>query len=53
MALAQEMGPAFDMVLRDYYEFHKWGIATTDTLRQRAEYCCQCDLTVIFEEWVY
>ena len=53
MALAQEMGPAFDMVLRDYYEFHKWGIATTDTLRQRAEYCCQCDLTVLFEEWVY
>jgi len=64
-ALAEEMGrspvganaPAgqetFDEFLRDYYQTHKWGIGTSDSFRQLAEQHCQCDLTDLFEEWVY
>jgi hypothetical protein len=53
-ALAEEMGQeAFDEFLRDYYQSHKWGIGTSDAFRQLAEHHCQCDLTALFEEWVY
>lgn len=53
-ALAEEMGQeTFDEFLRDYYESHKWEIGTSDAFRQLAEDHCQCDLTSLFEEWVY
>ena len=53
-ALAMEMGQAtFDEFLRDYYESHKWGIGTAHGVKQLAERHCQCDLTTLFEEWVY
>ena len=53
-ALAEEMGQKpFDEFLRDYYQTHKWGIATGDSFKQLAEQHCQCDLTALFEEWVY
>jgi aminopeptidase N len=53
-ALAKEMGQEeFDEFLRDYYESHKWGIGTGDAFKQLAEHHCQCDLTALFEEWVY
>jgi aminopeptidase N len=53
-ALAEEMGKnTFDEFLRDYYESYKWGIGTGDAFRQLAEHHCQCDLTALFEEWVY
>ena len=53
-ALAEEMGQEpFDEFLRDYYQSHKWGIGTSDDFRQLAEQHCQCDLTALFEEWVY
>jgi len=53
-ALAEEMGQErFDAFLRDYYESHKWGIGTGDAFQQLAERHCQCDLTALFEEWVY
>lgn len=53
-ALAEEMGQEeFDKFLRDYYESHKWGIGTSDAFKQLAERYCQCDLTALFEEWVY
>jgi hypothetical protein len=53
-ALAKEMGQEkFDEFLRDYYESHKWGIGTRDAFKQLAEGHCQCDLTALFEEWVY
>jgi len=53
-ALAEKMGQAtFDEFLRGYYESHKWGIGTADGFRQLAERHCQCDLTTLFEEWVY
>jgi aminopeptidase N len=53
-AMAEEMGQEkFDEFLRDYYESHKWGIGTGDAFKQLAEGHCQCDLTALFEEWVY
>ena len=53
-ALAKEMGQdAFDLFLCDYFESHKWAIATTDTFKQLAEKHCQCDLTTLFQQWVY
>jgi aminopeptidase N len=53
-ALAKEMGQEkFDEFLRDYYKSHQWGIGTSDAFKQLAEGHCQCDLTALFEEWVY
>jgi hypothetical protein len=53
-ALAEEMGQEeFDTFLRDYYKSHQWGIGTSDAFKQLAEGHCQCDLTDLFEEWVY
>ena len=53
-ALAEEMGQqAFDEFLKAYYQSHKWGIATADSLKQTAELQCGCDLTPLFEAWVY
>jgi len=53
-ALAQEMGQeTFDAFLRDYYQTHKWGIGTGDAFRQLAQEHCQCDLSTLFEAWVY
>jgi len=53
-ALAKEMGrEPFDEFLHDYYTSHKWRIGTSDAFRQLAEHHCQCDLTAMFEEWVY
>ncbi len=53
-ALAEEMGrEPFDQFLHDYYQTYKWDIATSEAFRQLAEQHCQCDLTALFEEWVY
>ncbi|MFO7681182.1 MAG: M1 family metallopeptidase [Chloroflexota bacterium] len=53
-ALAQEMGQdTFDAFLADYVAQHRWGIATTASFRQLAEEHCNCDLSALFEEWVY
>jgi aminopeptidase N len=43
----------FDAFLQDYYTTHKWGIADGDAFRQLAEQHCQCDLSNLFDEWVY
>lgn len=52
--MARVMGQvAFNDFLRDYTEIHKWGIATTASLKQMAEAHCNCDLTSLFETWVY
>ena len=48
------MGPeTFETFLRDYYQTHQWGIATDGSFKQLAEQHCACDLTPLFEEWVY
>ncbi|MEI2690264.1 MAG: M1 family metallopeptidase [Anaerolineae bacterium] len=53
-ALRAEMGQdVFDAFLRDYVQTHRWGIATTASLRALAEQHCGCDLGALFEEWVY
>ncbi len=53
-ALATEMGDdRFASFLRDYYETFKWSIATSEGLKELAESQCGCDLTPLFEEWVY
>lgn len=52
--LAEEMGQeTFDAFLRDYYQSHKWGIGTGVAFKQLAEQHCGCDLTDLFEDWVY
>ena len=52
--LAETMGQEkFDAFLRDYYQTFKWDIATGDDFKQLAEQHCACDLTSLFEAWVY
>ncbi len=43
----------FGKFLREYCDSHMWKIATTGSFRQLAEKQCECDLTQLFEEWVY
>jgi hypothetical protein len=53
-ALAQKMGQTtFDQFLRDDYQAYQWGISTMASFKQLAEKHCQCDLTPLFDEWVY
>jgi aminopeptidase N len=53
-ALAEEMGrESFDEFLRDYAQTYQWDIATGETFKLLAEEHCRCDLTDLFEEWVY
>jgi hypothetical protein len=52
--LADEMGQnTFNEFLRQYYMSHKWGIGTGEEFKRLAEEYCQCDLTELFDEWVY
>ena len=52
--LAQEMGEdQFTAFLMNYYRTHQWGIAETESFKQVAEQHCDCDLTPLFETWVY
>jgi hypothetical protein len=52
--LADEMGEEkFGELLRDYYQSYKWGIGTGEAFRELAEEHCECDLTALFEAWVY
>jgi len=43
----------FHDFLRKYFLVHRWGIATTESFRCIAEIHCQCNLTDLFEQWVY
>jgi aminopeptidase N len=53
-ALAEKMGQSkFDEFLRDYYQSNQWGIGTTASFKTLAEKHCACDLTPLFDEWVY
>ena len=52
-ALEDLLGPeTFAEFLRDYYETHRWGIATGETFRALAEEHCGCDLAEMYAEWV-
>jgi hypothetical protein len=53
-ALKNKMGAeAFDAFLKDYTATFSWNIATTEDLKALAEKHCACDLTSLFDEWVY
>lgn len=53
-ALAEKMGQStFDQFLKDYYLANQWGISSGAAFKRLAEKSCQCDLTPIFDEWVY
>jgi aminopeptidase N len=53
-ALQQAMGEgAFEAFLRDYYRDNEWGLVTTESFKRLAEESCQCDLTELFETWIY
>jgi len=52
--LADKMGQEiFDAFLLDYAQTYQWQVSTTADFKQLAEEHCQCDLTPLFEEWVY
>ena len=53
-ALERQMGEEqFDTLLRSYTDQYRWGIATGVEFKALAEETCNCDLTPLFEEWVY
>ncbi|MGB2960636.1 MAG: M1 family metallopeptidase [Bacteroidota bacterium] len=43
----------FGKFLRDHCDSHMWKIATTGSFKELAEKHCECDLTQLFEEWIY
>ena len=43
----------FDAFLQDYYQTHRWRIATTEDFHRLAETHCGCDLDLMFDQWVY
>jgi hypothetical protein len=52
--LADTMGQEiFDAFLLDYALTYQWQVSTTADFKALAEEHCQCDLTPLFEEWVY
>ena len=53
-ALRQQIGQdSFDRLLHDYATTYAWDIGTTDSFRKLAEQHCNCNLTPLFNEWVY
>ncbi len=53
-ALEDRMGrDVFAAFLSDYVRTHEWKIATTASFKDLAERHCRCDLTPLFEEYVY
>ncbi len=54
LALRDRMGQkTFDQFISDYTQHHEWVIATTDEYQKLAENTCACDLTSLFDSWVY
>jgi hypothetical protein len=54
MALSDQIGQAaFDNLMRGYVKTFAWDIATTDSFKRLAEQHCGCNLTPLFQEWVY
>jgi hypothetical protein len=49
----QLAGDKINTFLQRYYDTYQWGNADTAGLKQAAERACACDLTPMFEAWVY
>jgi hypothetical protein len=53
-ALAQKLGQTnMDSFLSDYVQTFQWKNATTAGLKRVAEQHCGCDLTQLFQQWIY
>lgn len=53
-ALRDEMGQEqFDIFLKQYVKNNAWDIATPEKLKEEAEVQCRCDLTPLFEAWIF
>jgi hypothetical protein len=53
-ALRDEMGREnFDEFMKDYVKTNSWDIASPEKLKAEAEAYCKCDLTPLFEKWIY
>lgn len=53
-ALRDEMGTeVFDEFIKNYTTDNAWKIATAEILRAEAEAHCKCDLSTLFEAWIY
>jgi hypothetical protein len=53
-ALRDEMGKEkFDAFMKDYVQINSWDIATPEKLKSEAEARCECNLTPLFEKWIY
>jgi aminopeptidase N len=53
-ALHAEMGTEnFDSFMKDYVQSNSWDIATPEKIKSEAEAHCQCNLTPLFEKWIY
>ena len=54
ITLENQIGQAtFSTFIKDYVQTYAWQNATTDGLKKIAEKDCACDLTPLFQEWVY
>lgn len=54
VALKEAMGVGpFEAFLGDYTATYSWELATPEELKALAESQCDCDLTPLFQEWVY
>ncbi len=54
MSLRDRMGvETFDRFMRDYVRRYAWDISSTEAFKALAEQHCTCDLTPLFDEWVY
>jgi aminopeptidase N len=52
--LREKMGAKkFDTFMKEYTLSNSWGIGTSENLKALAEAQCNCDLTDLYEEWVY
>ena len=52
--LAESMGQStFDAFLLDYAQKFHWQISSTTEFKSLAEIHCKCDLTGLFNEWIY
>jgi len=53
-ALRDEIGSeVFDAFIKDYVQSNAWDIATPEKLKAKAEEHCGCDLTNLFQKWIY
>lgn len=53
-ALRDEMGEGnFDSFMKEYTQSNAWEIITTEKIREQAEEHCACDLTRLFQDWIY